>query len=320
MTHSLEIFDLYQEDAPKWWEMGMLRGVEGNSGPEIILSIASSSLVWFTDRIRVGGLRQNYADLLMESGLRGEFVTDVTKQWGFDGAFYPPVQHDFFAQAVIPPEGFTTFRIPIPCVHVETNRVCPTCGGTARNEDLGRECLSCDGYGRENEGHWWELDKIAATMALLSFMLLDNPLSESLTGINKGRQLLSLLTPFSRDLFSVSGTVSPTMFSWFRNNGRRNLNEVRAVMEEVWLHMFPRHRSLSELGFQARINEGGQLILVVPGNATSVYIDQDDIARSGQGEGAMLQCSNVDSRAQQLALMAGLAAVCDVARREGVES
>lgn len=138
------------------------------------------------------------------------------------------------------------------------------------------------------------------------------------------RQLMTLECALLRNMnlsaAPLGGVVAPIFTDWVESiSARGRLLEVEEAMWLTW-------NALSEYGvgkekgpnpfpsFSSRVGEKGSFFISCIGNACDV--GTYEWWESESGEGHELACHNLDSPLQQLSLLAGLAKMHDLARRD----
>lgn len=240
--------------------------------------------------------------------LRQEF-----KFSSFDGGFDKGFGFEGVVKRHRDRNGFAEFHVLIPRVKVKTDKKCDNCKGTGRDRNTARgECLYCDGYGIKHDYKWHEVRAISASLTVL-FSLIDYTDIETRS---KSRQLLTVHTITDRGQHggSLGGMYSVEFVDWlshFKPNTK--LEEMGKAMKLAYGRMLGR-RYLDGYRFSASVDyENGWLNVSCPGDACGLN-PSDGYLRPGSGY--EFSCHNTDSPAQQLTLLAGLAALHDKARKE----
>jgi len=113
---------------------------------------------------------------------------------------------------------------------------------------------------------------------------------------------------------SLSGLYSIPLVKWMSEKVGRNIPEMVGAMSTAYEHMLG-PGSAKYGPFRASVDyEGGWLNVYCPGDACGLNPDSNGL--EGDGRGYEFSCHNVDSPAQQLTLLAGLAALHDRVDRE----
>jgi hypothetical protein len=127
-------------------------------------------------------------------------------------------------------------------------------------------------------------------------------------------QVQHTTTPHSAPLY---GAVSPALTEWVARTWANNDNveHTAQCMCHAWNALSRRdHAKYSGGRFSARLGENGSFALECVGDACEVLTI--DWWTREPGEGHELGCHNLDSPAQQLCLLAGLAGLHDLACKE----
>jgi hypothetical protein len=306
--HEFSSVFLERQDAREWFRLGFLPAVE-STAPRLLLSIAEGTLSCFVKNIENFSVVSRYTEVLHdEFEIDAKFNVDVDKPWGFGDVLEPYDRRD--------PSGERFSReyvIHIP--HIEKDAgSCPDCNGT-KIEAGGMQCIRCSGTGRETTRDWDCVDRISATFGVLG-LILDKPDTRWLAGIHTShKQLLSLQMHFGRERAYLGANLSRQFSDYLRGLAKQELPEVKAAIKSVYLHMFPGWARFGDFYFRTQVLGRGQLTIDIPGNACSLYVDGMDEGLNSYAKPFKLDCHNVDGHHQQLTLLAGLAALCDMARK-----
>jgi len=305
----LSIVFLEREDSPEWFYLDFLPAV-GQTAivPRLLLGIAEDPLqrclAFLTADVFTGDLEK-------------DFLRDIEKPWGFGGVLEPySPSHWIEGQDIKAVEGFKEFSIAIPQIEKDIGE-CQVCGGKKKDRyDL--ECLHCGGTGRETEMEWRQIDRVAATLSILSEVILDKPDKKLLVDLDtKRKQLLSVCLGFGGGTSRYIGAVLARPFGdYLRSISRQKLPEVQAAIKAAYLQMFPSWKRFNDHSYLARVDANGQLLMDVPGNACSLYVDGFDDCLSKASGSITLHCHNVDGAHQQISLLCGLAALTGMARKK----
>lgn len=128
-------------------------------------------------------------------------------------------------------------------------------------------------------------------------------------------QLLTVKTETRYGMFggSLSAKISNPFRMWLSSySGRNTMPEALRSMMLAYGQMVGLH-SPDKFYFETRLGENGGLILNCPGNACGILPAYNSMS---EGRGYELTCHNVDNYVQQLTLIAGLAVLHDIARKE----
>lgn len=302
---------LKRENWAEWFTLDFVQGPDPTTLPLsvppiplLVLSIAEEPLRRFLDNLSKTGALAHYRKHLLEYEISSDFRLDPGQPLGYRGVLTPRQSSC---------AGMLEYVIPIPQVEHDAGP-CESCAGTGKTEE-GFNCIHCFETGRETSHDWTLVDCISATLWVLQ-PLLDSPGKDLLAGTPSGRQqLLSLQTCFQRGYAGIAAVLSQPFGDYLRRLSNQELPLAKAAIKESYWRMFPGYKRFSEFSFKARVHENGQLLLDTSGNACGLYVD--GMSRSlREDSGPMeLSCHNVDSHAQQLSLLCGLAAVCGMARQ-----
>jgi len=242
---------------------------------------------------------------LQECGIEVDFLLDVDKPWGFGGILEPHRQRASSDER----HRFIEYSIAIPRLEKDIGE-CEDCGG--KREVDGIECFHCMGTGRKTVIEWNVINRIAATLHVLGFVL-NKPDKKLLIGIDtKRKQLLSLQTFFASRNAPIGATLSRAFGDYVRSLSGQELPEVNAAIKNAYLHMFPRRRRFSR--FESCVYEKGQLIVGIPGDSCGLYVGGTSKSLHEASGPMELDCHNVDGPDQQLTLLCGLAKLAGMAR------
>mgnify|MGYP001601839880 CR=1 FL=1 len=122
---------------------------------------------------------------------------------------------------------------------------------------------------------------------------------------------------------AVSGYVSSRVRSWLIQQGSKTTKEHSAIdavistaMRTTWKAIIDARYKPSTRDFYTQITSDGRFSLNCPGNACDLSIYPDQIFRGDSNSPVQFSCHNLDSAHQQLALLAGLAKLCELARKD----
>ncbi|MBU6431662.1 MAG: hypothetical protein KGJ58_01880 [Patescibacteria group bacterium] len=214
--------------------------------------------------------------------------------------------------------GFYELEAKLPLVVVEEEKDCPYCDGTGQDKNLERKCLFCWGSGKPHVYQWQDVIAISASLSVLfRFIFWAENFMSSLVK----KQLLTVQTVTRFDSQghggSMSGVFSPVFASFLRTDLFRKPAEVRAkaTMINAWSKMNNPNKFFDDFDFRVNL-QGGRLIMDCPGDACGIHPEVwDELAPD---RGYKFSCHNVDNAIQQLTLLAGLAALHDMARTKGI--
>ncbi|MBI2055637.1 MAG: hypothetical protein HYT42_01965 [Candidatus Sungbacteria bacterium] len=207
--------------------------------------------------------------------------------------------------------GFARFRIEIPNIRKQTGKRCPDCRGTAKDHLLaGRACFECRGTGMEHVIDWHTADVISATFTVFTMQ------AEYYQGKTSAPfpQLLTVSTSAWKgtDGGSLHGMFGILLCRFLRDIGEGvRIPEMEQAMQIAHRHMLD-SAGYDTGDYRARVERRGWLNVSCPGSGCGLHPAHE----LRDGCGYEFTSHNVDSPAQQLTLLAGLAALHDRARRE----
>lgn len=284
---------------PCWYELSWLEKL-----PAIILRVHND----FIGYIKEQKIDFENAPIIMrlkiEFGFKN-FIGDFGGNFGFDDALKRRGEKD----------GFTEFLIKIPKVKKITNKPCGRCNGKGKDRLRNDKCLMCEGRGKEYKYDWKIPYAISASLKVF-FMLALFPKMETSVSFP---QLMTLTTVTARGNHggAIHGEFSIPLAKWLNSNFC-DKKEAAEKMKQAAMRAYKRMFGMSKFdryNFDAKISDVGGVMLSCPGNATGIHPENCYKVDVGK-EGYELACHNLDTPMQQLALLAGLATLHDLARGE----
>jgi len=206
---------------------------------------------------------------------------------------------------------------PVPTLERQGAK-CTYCDQSSGEES--RPCASCGGTGWERRYDHSPAFAVAATFSLLLEMAMGFGEESEQEVITWPRQLLEVHTTVDTSGFhacSLGGTYSRLLVGWLERLAlnESELAEVSSAMQASYRKMLPFLGSLEWSNeFRTNLYEGGRFHISCPGDACGL----DPCDEPVSGRGYKFAPHNVDTPAQQLTLLAGLAALSDRAVAEGV--
>jgi len=302
MSHDFPVVFLNHEDCREWFALDY-QSAMGTDTPRLIIAFAESALRKYAAELPTMTPIEHCKKRLAEYGITTEFLLDVDRPWGFGGVLKPQLSEE---------KGILKYSIAIPRVKKDVG-ACRSCSGKGQRDRM--ECVYCFGTCREMVNDWDNLDRITASLAVLS-VLLDKPNVELVMDCTSNReQLVSFQTNFEHGRAFIGADLSRTFGNYIRTLSGKQLPVVKAAMESSYLQMFPGHERYGSYSFSASVREGGQLLMGVPGDACGLFVDGFDRSIKELSGPMELNCHNVDGHHQQLALLCGLAALCGMAQK-----
>ena len=273
-------------------------------------------------------------------------VQTFMKQFGFS-AFNDGYKGDFGFDSAFKRVGtkddFAVFSVPIPVVQKVAKKVCPICagdkkslfgncvrcngrgvlnvpcrecGGTAKLDD-GFECLFCMGKGKETFFDWKPVFAISASFTLFSELASFKMEKTEATSAQFPQLILvNTITQQNSHGGSLGGIYSIPLTRWLSSlEPHVEITEMTAAMVRAWEKMFRKVDEYDRHSFYANVtNKNGWLNVSCSGDRCGLH--PADSWGPRPSEGYKFACHNVDTPMQQLTLLAGLAALCDRARKE----
>lgn len=247
-------------------------------------------------------------------------VMKFKKEFGFR-TFAEDFDNDFGFNEILLNKGkvggFTEFFVNFPKVRKETEETCDYCKESGENELLGRECLHCEGSGKEHIYDWKPAYAISASLNV--FFSLSCFLEKET--IAKFPQLMTVNLATHRDMHggSLSGECGIPLAEWMKGRGKDGkddvmLPEVTNATRSAYYHMFgPSDREIEDMHHFRAYTRDGCFYISCPGDRCGLHPNERN---RGDNMGHIFSCHNVDTPMQQITLLAGLAALHDKARKE----
>lgn len=211
--------------------------------------------------------------------------------------------------------GFLVLEIPLPHVHMETEKECRRCEGSGEEKYYEERCWDCRGSGKEYVYLWAEAEAVSASLTVLLSQIHYPP--HEIDTAAPFPQLLTVhtITQNGPSGSSLGGTYGRVLCDWLRTlNPKKELLDMVSAMEKAYAHMMAPH-PFQDRSFRASLLNGqGWLNVSCPGDACGLHPSYSSDMINGKGYD--FSCHNVDNPAQQLTLLAGLAALHDRARKE----
>ena len=204
--------------------------------------------------------------------------------------------------------GFVEFLLPIPAIERPTGRKCRECHG--KGEADGKECHWCKGDGKETKLSWTQANAAAASIAVFSAWTGYAEIETSASA----PQLIEFHSYVCCGSSPLGGYYGIPFMEWLAKYPvHTEFKEASAAMRETYRFMFNDRREFMLWRTEARLLHPGYLTLDCPGDACGLHMSHHS---NKPDEGSEFTCHNLDSPAQQLTLLAGLAGLHDQARQE----
>jgi len=236
-----------------------------------------------------------------------DFIGNFNGNFGFDKTFIRRGET----------EEFVEFLVTIPQVKKETGKKCSYCQGSGWDKRSDNECIYCNGKGKECIYDYQSAYAISASFNVFFVLSYHLEIETSSTFL----QFLTVRVTTGRDWHggSLGGMYSILLCNWMDSLMKKAAAN-RAIIPEMIEAMQSAYQVMIGLteyekhDFRASIDyESGWLNVSCPGNACGlnpVHMGPEE------GKGYEFSCHNVDTPAQQITLLAGLAALHDMARKE----
>ena len=230
-------------------------------------------------------------------------VTGLMKQFGFS-AFKDGYKGDFgFNSAFkrIADDGeFAVFSAQIPVVQKVAEKVCPLCGGDKKSLFDSKPAFAVSAsFTLFFELAGFKMEKHEATPCRFPQLILVNTITQQ--NSHGG---------------SLDGTYGIPLAKWLSSFPENTeIPEMTEAMVLAWEKMFRKVDEYDRHNFYAKVaNENGWLNVSCSGDRCGLHPVDSWGPKSGRGY--KFSCHNVDTPAQQITLLAGLAALCDKAKKE----
>ncbi|HEY4496404.1 MAG TPA: hypothetical protein VJC04_03585, partial [Candidatus Paceibacterota bacterium] len=196
---------------------------------------------------------------------------------------------------------YLDFSVPVPEIKKETGAVCQECGATGKREGF-EICHYCDGSGKMYVYDWRTAYLVTSNLSLL-FDTLD--LCDETSAKEYQYVTVTMMAQYGQHGSSLGGCFGID-FNGFINQDsmakKLALTNAVEAMRTAYDQMM-----ICQDYDRFRVNaDNGFLTLDCPGDACGIYLTHHD----GKAEqGCQFSCHNVDSPAQSLTLLAGIASL-----------
>lgn len=216
-------------------------------------------------------------------------------------------------------DGQTIYRINLPEIHKITDEACSECNGTKSGSRYDGGCPYCDSSGKKSVIDWTKARALSASTKLLSNLLWLAQETEREIVSEKFQLLtLTLVSERGQHGSSIGGEFSPHFVQRLRSFGEKcNFEKAEVAMIKVYYQMFPpknpetKRMDCDMRFFEVEQKLSGNLIINVPGDRCCIHPSRG-VLEIRPNEGYDWASHNVDTPLQQLTMLTGLAAVCDL--------
>ncbi len=234
-----------------------------------------------------------------------KFSGEFGKNFGFEDSL------QFLGES----DGFIEYLVPTPLVR-KLGGKCKNCGGSGKDEENWNcVCLHCGGEGKNIRFDYTEAYAVSATLTTL-FEFMTFPQFETSCHLP---QLITVKTVTIRDSHggSVGGEYSKEAVNWMKRHGPGEIPEMISVMRSVWTKMDGEMRDYYDHSFHAWLGDSdGWLCTDCPGDACGLHPDHNASYDMREGLGFGFGSHNTDTPQQQLTLLASLATLHDLMRKD----
>jgi hypothetical protein len=283
------------DELPCWYELSWV----AKPGPAILI------------RIREEILRSEYLKQfprimkLVGEHAKKLFACNLEKSFGFGKIRIRKTGNE---------QGFVNFEFRIPYLRSDPE-TCLSCGGLGKDSfEEWASCRACHGR-KKTRGYDWAKGG-DAVLTLGTFLQQLEFCDQEIASQHK--QLFTLSTYFRTDTnlnnCPFGFEASPKLVGWLgslpRNTELESCSQAMRLASEKMIGKAPRIDR-----FTMYIGSDGRLHANVPGNCAC--LGSTDFSALGDKAGATYNSHNVDGPWQQLSFVAGLAALHDMARKQG---
>lgn len=217
---------------------------------------------------------------------------------------------------------WVTYRLNLPIINKISKEKCGECGGTRKDDKFASMCHKCGGTGKKETTNWDEAYALTASFSLLlQYLITVKDTKAPIGTTTKNTQLMSIETAVTKKLDGcpIGGSFSVQLIDLLKQKGP-NYRFIKATeaMLSANKYMWHYEPGADDLGRDARTIRAwqyipGNLILDVPGHACGIH-PSSQVHTIPDGRGVEFNCHHVDNPLQQLTIITGLAAVCEMAK------
>lgn len=263
-------------------------------------------------------IHSDYASKNRKLSPDAPIVEDFIKRFGFSG-FGAEFGKDFGFENSLrflgEADGFLEYSIPTPLVRKITDEKCFSCEGSGKNIFYEEEnCQFCDGGGRGITYDYANTYAVSATLTTL-FTWMRFPEMETSCPLPQLMTVQTTTLQTSGHGSEMFGEYSREAVRWMRRRGAGHIPEMVLAMRSAWAEMDGRVKSVFVNDFRAYLSDdNGWLCTDCPGDACGIFPSHQ---RTGDGDrGYEFSSHNTDNPMQQLTILASLAVLHDLIRKE----
>ncbi|MFA5084058.1 MAG: hypothetical protein WC475_01570 [Candidatus Paceibacterota bacterium] len=290
----MDIKRIRWENIPCWYELSWRE-----KEPAIILRIHQDFITNVKVNLNKAPIVKDFKNEFKFSGFNGDFKRNI----GFENVFERRgIKYKF-----------VEFAVKIPKVKILTEKKCGNCKGSGKDEFRQDKCLHCEGTGKEDFMDWQAAYAISASFSV--FLMLLHSCEKDTSASSPQLMTVKTMTKAEAHGGSLAGDISIPLRQWLCSIGQNDNGQIPEMVQAMQI-AYDKMLGLREwhkFSFRASVRKNGGFVNDCPGDACGLhpydwYMEE--------GKGYEFSCHNVDSPMQQITLLAGLAALCDRARRE----
>jgi hypothetical protein len=213
----------------------------------------------------------------------------------------------------------STYRLNLPVTFVQTDEPCGRCEGTKQYLDHEKGCPYCKNSGLQSKVDWLAARALTISANILSNQLrFADDLKRSFVPDRKQLLTLVLVSKPGRGGSEIGGDFSPSFIEKISLRERGFFLPAEEAMIRVHDHMSPQ-KIRETIGYERRFFRVEQQLsgnLFIHGTGDRSFIHPlSGLRPLRPNEGYTYASHNVDIPIQQLTLLTGLAAVCDLVEK-----
>ncbi len=233
--------------------------------------------------------------------------------------FHEPIG-DFFGfgegiEKISDENGETTYRLNLPNTFTQTNDLCGKCKGAKQYLEY-EGCPYCENSGLERKVDWLTVRALSVSANILcSRLCFADDVERPFHPITNQLLTLVLVSQPGREGSGIGGDFSPSFIEKISSRERSFFLPAEEAMIKVHDHMSPQN-DRETIGYERRHFKveqklGGNLFIHGTGDRSFIH-PLTGLMSLRPNEGYTFASHNVDNPIQQLTLLTGLAAVCDL--------